>query len=239
VFVIIAVIIVAIISIFLIFRNSNGNTNSSNVLPEVIPIYTFVQSCIRDTGKEALYHIGQTGGYYITNFSTPSNVSYYFYNGKDYMPSKNTIENELSKYLNNRLVFCINNFTNFNNSIILQKNISSKARIEDTRVVFDVEYPLTIIKNSNTYTLSNFNGVEIPVRLGIIYNSISELMKNQTENPKSICLSCAYDIASKNDLYIDIYDYDEETSIFMIQDRNLTINGDVYLYLFANKYNVK
>ena len=79
IFVILAILIVAVIIIFFAVRNSIVDT--SNKIPiQIIPIYDFVTGCIEDSGYNALYTIGQQGGYFIPSTgSLEFGVPYYIF----------------------------------------------------------------------------------------------------------------------------------------------------------------
>lgn len=230
IFIIIAVLIVVIIAVLLITYNQSKKLLG---LSESEQVYSFIEDCIRYYGEGAIYQIGQTGGYYHVNFSTENNVSYYIYNGKDYSPSKENIELELSRYLDFNIDCDFREFKGYN---ITMGRARSVARIEDKEVIFKVTYPLTIKRGTRVDNYDNFN-IEIPARLGLIYDTIKNINKNQSIG--GVCLSCVYSEAKKNDFYIDMYDYNEDTVIFLINDKNSSIGGESYLYLFANRYKLK
>ena len=238
VFIIIAIILVILIVLFFIFRNSLISTNN-NSQSDFNRIYSSLKYCINNVAEGAINQIGQTGGYYITNFSTRSNVSYYYYYGNNYMPSKETISRELSQYMDNHLAICIDNLNLLNITNTSYSQIKTNSKIEDNRVIFNVDLPITLTFNEKTYSYKNFNDIIVNNRLGLIYDSIVYINKDMEENPHGVCLNCVYDIARKNELKIDMYDYDDETVIFLIQDKNSTISGEAYMYLFANKYKQK
>lgn len=67
VFIIIGILLVAAIAAFLTSNVSLNSNNKNNMnYGETRPIYNFVQDCIKETGENAVYQIGKTGGYVIT-----------------------------------------------------------------------------------------------------------------------------------------------------------------------------
>ena len=59
------------------------------VNPEIKPIYSFVDNCISKTSENAIYHIGETGGYYLYNERSNSvGIAYYFDKGENLLPRK-------------------------------------------------------------------------------------------------------------------------------------------------------
>jgi len=236
IFIIIGIVIVgAVISVFA-FKN---NLKLKFLNPESEKIQVFVESCIEDVGKEVIYEIGQKGGYYFPpNFSTLTGIPYYYANNTNKMPSKKQIEEEISFYASAKLFFCTKNFVDFPNMEIEQGEINVKTIIENDKVVLDVKYPLSIIQEKNTILIQDFKNIEIPVRLGIVYDSIEKIINEQLDY-ESICLSCILEIVLENDLYVDLLDYDEETVIFIFRDENSKINDETFEFVFANKYDIQ
>jgi len=233
IFIIIGVIIIgAVISLFA-FKD---NLKFKFLNPESEKIQVFVESCIEDVGKEVIYEIGQKGGQYIApNFSAIKQIPYYRSEEENYMPSKKQIEEEISFYVSEKLFFCTKNFVDFPNMKIEQGEINVKTIIESDKVVLDVTYPLSIIQEKNTILIQDFENIEIPVRFGIVYDSIEKIISEQLSH-ENICLSCIFNIALENDLYIEIMEYDEENIIFIIKDENSKIDNKVFEFVFVNKY---
>jgi hypothetical protein len=206
--------------------------------PEVESVYLFVDNCIDEVGSEVIYKIGENGGYYFPpNFSTESGIPYYYSNGKSYMPSKEEIEKEISFFVSEKLFFCTRNFIDFPNFEITQRDIKTKTTIKDDGVNLNINYPISITHGESTSIIEDLEK-EIPVRLGIVYDSIEKIIKEQLSH-EDICLSCILDVSLENDLYVDMMDYDEETVIFIFRDENSIINNKTYEFVFANKYEVE
>ncbi len=233
-FIILAILIIGTVIVFFIVKSRSGQ--QERISPTVMPIHNYVDNCIKETAIESLNHIGQTGGYFIKpNLSTQNNIAYYFYNGNNYMPTKEIVEKELSLYMNNMLFFCIKGFTNFPDFNVSQKEINTQAKIQDNKVVFSIVYPISASKNGNTYSFEKFS-TEVPIRLDIIYKVLGEIMQTQMQKKADICITCLDKYASENDLYIDMYNYDKNTVIFTIRDENSKLNSESYKFSFANNY---
>ena len=121
---------------------------------------------------------------------------------------------------------------------IEQGEPKTETKILDNKVVLDVNYPLSIKKGEGISYIKEFNNIEIPVRLGVIYDSVDVIIKEQLSH-ESTCVSCIWDISLENDLIVNMLDYDEETKIFIVRDENLQINEKPFEFVFANKYKIK
>ena len=235
IFIIIAIIIVATVVLFFVFKENLGILGSN---PEISNIKGFVESCIEGTGEDAILFVSQNGGYFLTpEFSTSEGIPYYYFNGKNYFPSKERIENEISLYMNSLLSFCTNEFINFPGFNISEGDINTKTRIKEEEMIFNVEYPITIKKGESESTIiKDFKNIKIPIDILLVYSAIEEMVNDQIEQESGgICISCITEIASKNDLEIEIIPLEDGVT-FTVRDNNLKIKGEALEWRFANRY---
>lgn len=199
-----------------------------DVPPQIQPIYEHVQDCVKTTSEDALYVIGYHGGYFITPYPfTVDKIPYYFINNKSVVPSKERIESEISKYINQELKFCTNNFTNFTEFKINQGNVNARTFIGENKTLVSVSYPLSINRGEINYQLKDFN-LELPIRLNVIYDASKIIIDKQVEDPDNICLSCILELELKNDLYIDMTSYFGDTAVYTFVDSNSILGGEHY-----------
>ena len=232
------IISIALVSVLLVYFSVKEGLIGFGVDPEIKPIYSFVDNCVQQTAEDAIYHIGQYGGYYIVpGSSTEEKLPYYFDKGRNLLPSKERVQAELSEYLINELFFCTRNFVDFPDFDITQGKIEVNSRIVKGEVIFGVKYPLSINKGESSYTLSLFHS-EIPSRLDNVYHVAFELIEQQMIDGNDICINCLSDISLENKIYISINDhpFDEEVIVYTLIDEDKKINGEDYRYYFANRF---
>ena len=135
--------------------------------------------------------------------------------------------------MDEKLFFCARNFADFPDLEITQGEIKTETAMENEKVVFNVNYPIRISKREDVSLLNNFK-TEIPIRAGIVYASVAEFMRNQTA--EGICISCMLEISERSDLYVEMMDYDEKTTVFVFRDKNSKINNEEFVWIFANEY---
>lgn len=243
IFIIMGIIIVAGVVSFVMVKQ----TDITRLTPETEKIYNFVQGCINQAGIDTIFMVGEKGGYYDSNFDE---LPYYYADGKTYVPTKEQIEQEISFGLPFEISVCINDFENFPDYEIASEEPIIQTEILDNQVIIKTNYPLTITKGVDTTTLKKFKDIRIPIRLGIIHETINEITQNQLKNEKfsidgktkeAYCLTCINDIAIKNDLFIDIIEVEEDESsvIFIITDENSKINNESFAFAIANKYQIE
>ncbi len=236
IFIIIAIFIVTVIAFILILRENNSI--QTNISPEIQSIYSYYKDCIKDTGEQAIYAIGWSGGYYtFPNHSTENAISYYYFQGKNYAPSKKFIESELSRFIDDMLVYCNNDLTQFSDFNIKAGEPKTTSKIEEGKVIFNVNYPLEITKVNTNYFIKNFN-VNVKSRLKEIYDFSINLTNQQINNSGKVCISCINKQANDHDFYVELNDYDDETIIFTIIDKKIKIMNNDFRFNFANKYDI-
>lgn len=155
--------------------------------------------------------------------------------GKDnYIPSKERIEKELSKYMDSFLYICMNDFENFPNFNITQGDAKTTTKIENGKVIFSVSYPLKIERGQKVSFIEDFEAV-VTVRLNEIYSFASEIMDEQMQNTEAICMSCFDEMIDKYGMKVNMMESDEGI-IFSILDEKSKINDKDYMFYFVNNY---
>lgn len=199
-------------------------------------VKNYIESCIEKTGRNALIFVAQQGGYYELPELSEFGLPYYLYKNKNYAVSKDKLEQELSKYVDGMLFFCIQNFIPLKKAglDIEQKEIITATKVFDKKVVFDVIFPITIKQNSLAKSLAYFSQT-IPSKLGAIHNMSLEFTNLDEKNPDSICISCLTYLGLERDLRTEINPLRDGTFLFTIIDEN---KGKPFEYLFLNQYQI-
>jgi hypothetical protein len=169
IFIILAIIIVASIILFFVFRGKtslNGRVN-----PEVVPISNYITDCIKQTARYGLYEIGAKGGYYFPpKESLDTGEAYYVLNKKNLIPNNTKIESQIDAYIKVNLRSCTNGFIKFPTFNITEREISAKTSLKNDRISLDVNYPISIKKSGYTYALSDFKNIEVLTHADLLYN---------------------------------------------------------------------
>ncbi|MDP2925783.1 MAG: hypothetical protein Q8N99_05415 [Nanoarchaeota archaeon] len=232
IFVIIGVLIVSFI---LAYFFSIREHPESDISPIINPLHNYISTCVKNTGEEAIYYIGTTGGYVAppVNYSTDLDIAYYIYQGKDLMPDKEILEKELSLYMDNFLYYCLEDFRDFPDFSVKYKDLKTLAKIDDNKVSFNVEFPLTVTKDKKKYFFKNFYA-EVPVRLGKIYNIAKEIKDEQMKRD-DVCLTCLYTLSEENNVTIHMLEASNDSIVFLINDNKSKLYQRDYSFYFANK----
>lgn len=237
VFVIIALVVVGAIALIITLKNKPLK-DSEPTDSQAIPVYNFVKGCLDKTSKDAVNYIGATGGYFSTNrLTTDNNIAYYYDNGKNNFPEKEKIETELSKYVESMLFLCTKDYYDFSNtsSKINAGTPNVTTRIIKNKVIFSIIYPVTISTNGKSYSYENFGDVTVPSRLFDISAFSKNIIDDMVTYKGSICLSCILSDATNNRFYVEMNDYDNDTTIFTVIDKDVKLNSENYAFYFATR----
>ena len=109
-----------------------------------------------------------------------------------------------------------------------------ETKIEQERVLVDVNYPLTIIKGESKSKIEDFNS-EVPVRLGIVYDAVAEFIIEDLKE-EGMCVSCLLKVLEEDGLYVNNFKENENIEIFILTDYDSIINKKEFVYNFANEY---
>lgn len=237
IFIIIAILVVAGVSLFFILKEDTGREEEIEVDPEVEPIYNYVQGCLDESVKDSLFYVSERGGYYdLSGVSTTEimNVPYYIEEGENIIIPKTEIENQLSKSIEDDIRACVD-LSGFEDYEIQEGSLSVESSIEKERIDIDMNFPINIQKGESSFQIERFEDTK-EVRLGLIYEAISIYVNEQSELESGFCVDCFYDISTNYDFTIDSYTTTNNSKIFLISDFNSQLNGEELVYSFAGKF---
>lgn len=206
------------------------------------PIQQHVDSCIKQISEEALIVTGYQGGYNILpELSTAElefNTAYYFHEGNNIMPSIETVQQQISDYVDEKLNLCLKDFEVFQGKgyDITAGTINTNTVIAANNVVVNVDLPLSIKKGDVVQELSKFIYRTPHLNLKAAYDISANLTQEQVLDPDSLCLRCISELADSNNVLIDIVDVEENSILFTITDENSVIKDRPYLFRFVFKY---
>lgn len=237
VFIVIGLVIILGTVLFLFYKAYIVRDRIAFIPDSVTPTQQYVQSCLDEVGKEAILFVAAHGGYYDLPDLADIELAlpYYFYEEQNSMPSKQEIEEQLALYMDNELFFCLKNFVPLKGVSIEQGEIQTTATIKEDKVLFDVLFPLIIIQEDATTTLSYFS-TTVSTKLNAIYDLISAFMTIQEQDTSSICISCLVKLETENNIRTEMYSIKEGVVQFSIIDEEILINDEPVTFTFLNAY---
>ncbi|MFH1317295.1 MAG: hypothetical protein ABII01_07275 [Candidatus Woesearchaeota archaeon] len=238
-FIIIAIILLILTVLTLFILNSYNVINIGDTIRlEIISIdrssyQISVESCLNEIGTDGVFLLSERGGY-IYDFDKVFygynlEIAYSIYNQKNIAPSKEFMENEISRFVEFTLPICINQFGNDPNYNFSFGEILANTIITKNNVRINVEYPITIISNTSKATISKFKKT-LPLRLGYIIDVRDDMINNIQGNDK-----IDLDFFSSNDLIITILPYNSEAIFYTLTDIESKHNDIPLLFQFGVK----
>ncbi|MFH1455424.1 MAG: hypothetical protein ABIF40_00560 [archaeon] len=239
---ILIVLVVFLRSDILSFAEEVGiiESQAAGEMQDEVEIY--VSLCLDQTAENALAFVSNYGGYYdLPSTADPTFLMpFYFYEGDSQIITKEELETEISKYLDNELYFCLQNFIDLENQGYgITTGVSeTSVLITEDDIVFDVYFPILIIKDSVEISVTEFS-FSMPSNLNTIYNVAEQLIQTQEEDSSMMCLSCMLDLAVQNDLRIEISYIDDRTYMITLIDDSTLIDGESFTYSFLTQYDIE
>jgi len=187
IFIIIAIVIVAAVALYFVFR---GTLISVSIPASLEPAYNNFLSCLEDnviTGVDVME--SQAGYIYLPEFELGSHyypfnsqlvfmgspVPYWYYvsgNGiqKEQVPSRSEMEKQLERFVNDRIRDC--NFQTYYEQgfVVFMDEPNADVKINDDNVEINLGMDMTLEKAGDTVLVKNHNKV-VSSNLGSLYNS--------------------------------------------------------------------
>ena len=148
------------------------------------------------------------------------------------MPTKATIQKQISLYFNENLEDCLSNINEQTFDIRFQ-NPSTKITIEDKEVTFDITLPNKIEKDKYTTNLE-IEPIAIPSELLSILVMAEYITESHKQDPALYCINCVAALAKENDLYVDNIGLEGDKVLVVISEHHTSETP--YLFSFVNSY---
>lgn len=234
IFIVIAIIIVAV-GVVIYFYKQAGDDKIR--LTSSDAVQTYILDCVQDVSQASLESIGIQGGFYDSPemfFDLEwAFIPYYYYEGQDLMPSKETIQTELQKYVDDNLKSCLDSFTS--DYKLKYDKSNTKVTIKEEEVMFEINLPISIVKGKETV---NLELKDHPVSRPSVLSDIIEVARFMTDenlkDPKIICVTCISDLLEEKNLYLDELDFVDTTMLIVISENSTSPDG--YAFEYLNKY---
>jgi hypothetical protein len=191
IFIIIAIMIVAVIALFFIFR---GNIIKNNVPKDLLPVYNYYLSCIDYEAKNGALLLGEGGGYINSLEFSPGSVympfssqlgflgnsiPYWYYvsgNGLSYeqIPTIGDMQEELDKYIEDGLSYCdFSSYEEAGYEVLLGEPVVT-SYIKDNQINSQVKQDIRIVYGNNVWT-GRLHSIETSSNLGKFYSLAKDI----------------------------------------------------------------
>ncbi len=198
IFIIIAIILVAVIAGFFIFKDS---LISEQIPANIEPVYVSFLSCLEDSTLIGIDVLESQGGYIslpdfepgsaYMPFSSQLNflgnpIPYWYYVSgnnvqKEQVPSKRKMENQLEEFIDKKITECIFDEYYEQEFEISQGEAETKITIRDNEVEVSLDMDLSINKEEDS-ALIRTHKVAVRSKLGVLYNSAKKIYEYEQKN---------------------------------------------------------
>ncbi|PIN85991.1 hypothetical protein COV19_07280 [Candidatus Woesearchaeota archaeon CG10_big_fil_rev_8_21_14_0_10_44_13] len=229
VFIVVGLIILAAIG-FLVYIKQ---PKAEEVPASMAHVKIFVDQCVKKVGEDALVNLGLGGGYlYFDNVEAlPAyygDTAYWYIAGYNFAPKDEIVKGQIDRYMKENLNSCLNNFDDLHENITFGE-VESSADILPDKVIFNIDFPVTLNDRDIQKTISSFSG-DVNIRLGRILSAGRKVIAKEMEDPLSIDLT----YLSQLDLPVTAFHYDDRILIYMIRDFDYSAENP-YRFLFASR----
>ncbi|MBD3312884.1 hypothetical protein GF345_00420 [Candidatus Woesearchaeota archaeon] len=246
IFIIIGVSILVIVGALFYIRGSSVDLETQSSISDEVEIDTsslsaFISTCARQTAQDAVDYTAFRGGKDVRfdqgyQFAAVT-IPYYFYEGENRFPTMDEIRQTLQDYMNENIKLCTNGFETFKQQgyDIEESEISSTATIAEEEVIFEIQYPVTLVKGSSRQEESSFS-TSVDANLLSMITTAEEYIQAQEQNPEAFRIKHMVDIVSDSNLEFEVIEKEEGSVIISLIDENTIINANPLLWSFAIKY---
>ena len=211
IYIIVGIVILVVFGMLFFFKDEliKGDFQSElekiKVPEQIKPIKNYIDDCITETVLDGADIIGFNGGYLETPsekllrsvfnpFSNSlelgsSNVAYWYYKSannldRTQIPTKESMEKDLEKYINENFDFCLKGMDNFLEEgfdITQYENTGSEVNIKDSHIEVRIFAPTDINKNGVGMYFDK-HLADVQVNLGKLYELALEIYEEEQKN---------------------------------------------------------
>ena len=204
-------------------------------------LVSFIDSCISQTSKLALFFFGFVGGdvqppAYPSFFSYDERykIPYLYQQGKFIVLTSEFAQDVLEKYVDAHLQKCTRGFTSFPQFSITEELPRTKVSILDDEVVFSVFYPVFVVEDKAKLLLDPNYSARIPVVMKEMLQIANHIVELGRSDPLLIHWDYLTDVSSKA-YNITTYAERDKTMVYRIVDIEHEVIGEPYILQFAVK----
>lgn len=199
VFLIGAAMIMVLGLLYFAYQKQAAEKKTEIVQPELVPIKSYIEDCIRITAEDGLQTIGLTGGYinlpaktgndprsYLATFPASGfKIPYWRHDGANTIPSEDFINQQLRGHIKNGLRGCINDFEPFKEQFEIY-GLSEPVvdvKFNDNDVSVRLKHQIEVIsKNGEFRAIAEDFSYVAPIRLKKAYELAKLIMERENKD---------------------------------------------------------
>jgi len=244
IFIIVAIVIVALAVLLFIFRG-DLISNEDVLSLEASSVKLKIEECMQESFEDSIFVVSLQGGY----FDIPENyidytlddlgglvyVPFYVSEGNDFVPSKSFLENQISKATISLSENCFN-FSNLDYNVEVDSdNIEASSSIEDNMISLRVIAPVVVSKAEDVSRFEKFS-FEQETSIKQLYDLASSLSEIQLEYGNNVCMTCFSDLMKDLDIALDTTEIRRTSDFVFIYSLHNYESQE--MFNFAHKFEV-
>lgn len=240
VFIIFGVLILVGVFTFFILSESDATnifqerTSFENLELNARRVRAYVHGCLIDVALPGIFLLGKQGGYlyyYEDAINTErGSIAYHFKHGFNQSISKMSMEFELSRYIRETVIGCINRMDYIRDYGRNTDTLNVNVEINKNNIEIKLNYPFEIFNENDVIRFDTFREI-FPIRLGNMISKKNEILNTIEYNQDTLRLK---DLTA-HDMEINIFNYDANTRIYGIYDLESSFEGTPFILNFATK----
>lgn len=234
IYVILGLVIVIIVGFFVFKKDLNDFVPEIPVKNEIEKFDVYVENCLDEHSQETLTTFGKQGSTYPKRYlaTKAEKISYYYFLGEEFLPSLDSIKNDIIESLQYKIRSCVNSYFSSELLIEINNDIKINMNFEDDTTTINLQYPIKIYYKGEEEFLKDWSSI-IQIDLSEFYEISKKIIKDTTNSPEWINL----DNLNHEYLDIKIIKIDKSTILYVIKNEIDNIQLP-FEYRFAVKYNL-
>ncbi len=207
-------------------------------------ILLYTEFCLKSTLNDAVQFTAAHGGYYAlpeyySIYSPLSVIPYYFSYGENEsknIPTKERIEKQIAKYVEDYIPFCLQNYAAFDKTgvTIEKEKPTAKVSIAEKKVYVHLTMPVTVAQDAYVQQLFEYE-TELRVDYAKIINAVNSYAAAQESASNKIPVTTLADIGENEEVTFDVY-FAGDTVLYTIVENRTKIDGKPLSFWFAVNY---
>ncbi|MDP3918419.1 MAG: hypothetical protein Q8Q35_00750 [Nanoarchaeota archaeon] len=233
-FIIIGLVVLLLVGVGIYYRSTIldavGISQTISYPSEVQEVVDMVQDCFEDSAFNGARTLGLTGGYYNLPreiFTLDDvNIPYYLSDGEILTPTVETMQTELSEYVDDIMIGCLalDSYTEFD----LERGLRDiTTTINTDSIDFVLNYPITVtIDETTTYNLPNEYEYTATVNLGQM-RDVAEVIAAKDVDSEDIDFDF---LLEQNLTNIELASFNNDTIVYILEDTSALEEGLTFMF---------
>lgn len=242
-YIIFAVVISLAIGFYIIFNSMSSSDESKKIIQfeGASSLEAFTENCLKETAYTGIMRMGLQGGYidipgrYVPTIYT--DVPYYYYHGEDLSPTLEVMENELARYIEDNVNYCLYNYRVFRDQgyVIETGYRIVEVSINEEDIFVELFHPVSVVKGVDRFDFEKFS-FKTNIRLKEIFEITQDILIKVMIDPYNIDQTFLLSKMSEHELQIDTLTSLGGIVSYVIDDpKSVLWPGTQLMFIFATK----